>query len=159
MSDSKYKQPDLRLLGDEHVRLYRETDGETGYLWNGAPILLVTTKGRLSGEPRAIAIIYTQVGDSASQLVGGGRYDDLIRVLGAGQDTPAIGFAYGLERIMQELYRLHPPIPTVAWMCQSSAASRTHAGGSSSRRTSSARRYSQSSMLAFRAQKLTLGTR
>jgi deazaflavin-dependent oxidoreductase (nitroreductase family) len=64
MTDSTYKQPDLSLLGEEHVRVYRETDGETGYLWNGAPTLLLTTKGRVSGESRTIAIIYTQVGDS-----------------------------------------------------------------------------------------------
>jgi histidyl-tRNA synthetase len=48
---------------------------------------------------------HTRVGDSASQLCGGGRYDDLIRVLGATQDTPAVGFAYGLERILHELRR------------------------------------------------------
>ena len=30
---------DLSLFGDEHVRRYRETDGEVGYLWNGAPVL------------------------------------------------------------------------------------------------------------------------
>jgi deazaflavin-dependent oxidoreductase (nitroreductase family) len=50
---------DTTLLGEEHVRVYRETNGETGYLWNGAPILLLTTKGRKSGEPRTIAIIHT----------------------------------------------------------------------------------------------------
>jgi len=37
------------------------------------------------------------------QLCGGGRYDDLIRMVGAGQDTPAIGFAYGLERLHDAL--------------------------------------------------------
>jgi histidyl-tRNA synthetase len=40
-----------------------------------------------------------------SQLGGGGRYDELIRVLGAAQDTPAVGFAYRLERILSELRR------------------------------------------------------
>jgi len=50
---------DLTLLNEDHVRAYRETDGETGYLWNGAPILLLTTKGRKSGLPRTIAIIFT----------------------------------------------------------------------------------------------------
>ncbi len=48
---------------------------------------------------------HTKVGDSASQLCGGGRYDDFIRVLGAAQDTPAIGFAFGIERIVHELHR------------------------------------------------------
>ncbi len=55
---------DLSLLGEEHVRVYRETDGETGYLWNGSPTLLLTTTGRKSGEPRTIAIIYTPVADT-----------------------------------------------------------------------------------------------
>lgn len=55
---------DTTLLGVEHVRVYRETNGETGYIWNGAPILLVTTTGRKSGEARTIPIIYRQVGDA-----------------------------------------------------------------------------------------------
>lgn len=55
---------DISLLGDEHVRVYRESNGEKGYIWNGAPILLLTTKGRKSGEPRTIPIIYTPYGQS-----------------------------------------------------------------------------------------------
>lgn len=54
---------DLSLHGDEHVRVYRETNGETGYLWNGVPTLLVTMTGRKSGKKRTIPIIYTQVGE------------------------------------------------------------------------------------------------
>jgi deazaflavin-dependent oxidoreductase (nitroreductase family) len=63
MSDPNYRPPDLQLLGDEHVRVYRETNGETGYLWNGATILLLTTKGRRSGEQRTAPLIYAQDGD------------------------------------------------------------------------------------------------
>jgi deazaflavin-dependent oxidoreductase (nitroreductase family) len=58
-----YAQPDITLLGDDHVRLYRETNGEQGYYWNGVPTLILTTKGRKSGEPRTIPIIYTSLGD------------------------------------------------------------------------------------------------
>jgi deazaflavin-dependent oxidoreductase (nitroreductase family) len=58
-----YQAPDLGLLGPEHARVYRETNGEQGYIWNGSPILLVTTKGRISGEPRTIPIIFTPWGD------------------------------------------------------------------------------------------------
>ena len=50
---------DLSLLGEAHVRLYRETNGERGYIWNGVPILLLTTTGRHSGQDRTIPIIYT----------------------------------------------------------------------------------------------------
>ena len=55
---------DITLIGDEHVRVYRETNGETGYLWNGVPTLLLTFTGRKSGEQRTIPIICTKVGDS-----------------------------------------------------------------------------------------------
>ena len=48
-SPTAYIEPDLTLIGDEHVRRYRETDGEVGYLWNGATCLVLTTRGRRSG--------------------------------------------------------------------------------------------------------------
>jgi histidyl-tRNA synthetase len=34
-----------------------------------------------------------------SQLVGGGRYDDLVRSLGGRESVPACGFSFGLERL------------------------------------------------------------
>jgi deazaflavin-dependent oxidoreductase (nitroreductase family) len=47
------------LYGAEHVRRYLETDGEVGYRWrNGAPILILTTTGRRSGEPRLKPLIF-----------------------------------------------------------------------------------------------------
>ena len=55
---------DTSLLGEEHVRVYRETNGEKGYLWNGVATLLLTSKGRVSGEPRTIPIIFTRYKDS-----------------------------------------------------------------------------------------------
>ncbi len=55
---------DISLLGEVHVRVYRETNGEKGSIWNGAPILLLTTRGRKSGEPRTIPIIFTPYGRS-----------------------------------------------------------------------------------------------
>ena len=52
------------LFGDEHVRRYRETGGEVGHEWReGSTILLLTTKGRKSGEPRTTPLIYAQDGD------------------------------------------------------------------------------------------------
>jgi hypothetical protein len=33
------------ILGGEHVRRYRETDGEEGYIWNGVTALLLTKGG------------------------------------------------------------------------------------------------------------------
>jgi deazaflavin-dependent oxidoreductase (nitroreductase family) len=52
------------LFGDEHVRRYRETGGEVGHIWRrGSKILLLTTKGRTTGEPRTTPLIYEEAGD------------------------------------------------------------------------------------------------
>jgi len=51
-------------FGEEHIRVYRETGGEVGHIWReGSTILLLTTKGRKSGEPRTTPLIYAQDGD------------------------------------------------------------------------------------------------
>ena len=52
------------LYGDAHVESYRETGGEYGHLWRGAPTLLLTTTGRTSGEPRTLPLIYGRSGDA-----------------------------------------------------------------------------------------------
>jgi deazaflavin-dependent oxidoreductase (nitroreductase family) len=51
------------LFGEEHVRVYRETNGERGYHWRGTTILLLTTTGRTSGEPRTTPLIHRTDGD------------------------------------------------------------------------------------------------
>ncbi len=52
-----------------------------------------------------------------SSLGGGGRYDGLIKMMG-GEDTPAVGFAFGVERLILEMKRVQakpykPPKPKV----------------------------------------------
>jgi len=51
------------LFGQEHVRVYQETDGEQGYEWRGAQILLLTTTGRRSGQERTMPLIHRTDGD------------------------------------------------------------------------------------------------
>jgi deazaflavin-dependent oxidoreductase (nitroreductase family) len=51
------------LFGAEHVRVYRETGGERGYNWRGTTILLLTTRGRRSGEPRTTPLIHRADGE------------------------------------------------------------------------------------------------
>ncbi|MHB1539191.1 MAG: nitroreductase family deazaflavin-dependent oxidoreductase [Solirubrobacteraceae bacterium] len=51
------------LFGDEHVRAYRESGGERGYHWRGTTILLLTTKGRSSGQARTTPLIERSDGD------------------------------------------------------------------------------------------------
>ena len=37
------------------------------------------------------------------EVCGGGRYDGLARVLGSDRDDRGVGFAFGLERLMETL--------------------------------------------------------
>jgi proline iminopeptidase len=53
------------LYGEEHVRRYRETDGEEGYDWReGSKILLLTTTGRKSGKETTTPLIFAMDGDN-----------------------------------------------------------------------------------------------
>jgi len=63
VNEEGYTAHDISLLGDEHIRRYRETDGEVGYLWNGATALLLTTTGRKTGQPRTQPLIFASDGD------------------------------------------------------------------------------------------------
>lgn len=62
MGESKYKAPDLALVGADHVKAYRDSDGAVGYLWNGVSTLLLTVTGRHSGQPRTSALIFGRDG-------------------------------------------------------------------------------------------------
>jgi deazaflavin-dependent oxidoreductase (nitroreductase family) len=54
-----------QLYGKEHVRRYRETDGEVGHNWKeGATILLLTTTGRRTGRETTAPLIYNLDGDT-----------------------------------------------------------------------------------------------
>jgi deazaflavin-dependent oxidoreductase (nitroreductase family) len=59
--------PDFKLFGDEHVRQYEATNGQTGYEWNNTKILILRTTGRTSGELRKAPLIFGR--DGADYLV------------------------------------------------------------------------------------------
>lgn len=52
------------LYGKEHVQRYRETDGAEGHDWNNTTVLLLTTKGRKSGESYTTPLIYQPHGET-----------------------------------------------------------------------------------------------
>ena len=56
-------ESDDDLFGGEHVRVYRETDGERGYHWRGTTILLLSTEGRTSGAIRTTPLIHRTDGE------------------------------------------------------------------------------------------------
>lgn len=47
----------------EHLHRYVATDGENGHEWRGAPTLLLTTRGRRSGNLRRTPLIYGRAGE------------------------------------------------------------------------------------------------
>ncbi len=59
----------MPLFGREHIERYRATDGEEGHDWQGTQTLLLTTRGRKSGEPRTTPLIYAPHGDDAYTVI------------------------------------------------------------------------------------------
>ena len=53
----------LRIAGELSVPLYRLTRGRIGGHVGRAPVLLLTTTGRKSGEPRTAPVLYIVDGD------------------------------------------------------------------------------------------------
>lgn len=48
----------------DHINEYVETGGKRGHLWKGVPTLLLTTRGRKTGNLRRTALIYGRDGKS-----------------------------------------------------------------------------------------------
>lgn len=98
-NEAGYQAPDLALVGEEHVRRYRETDGEVGYVWNGAPTLLLTSTGRRSGTPRTSALIFGRDGDDYLVVASmGGAPQHPAWYLNL-SDNPAVEIQVRAERI------------------------------------------------------------
>ncbi len=55
----------LRWAGKLNVPLYRLSGGRVGGKVGRAPVLLLTTTGRKSGEPRTAPVVYLADGDNA----------------------------------------------------------------------------------------------
>lgn len=60
---------DYSLFAAEHIAQYEATDGEVGHIWNGAPCLILTTTGELSGKERKFALIYGRTGGDEADVV------------------------------------------------------------------------------------------
>ena len=64
------------LYGEEHVRRYRETDGEEGHIWRkGSTVALLTHTGRKSGKERTTPLIYGRAGDDYMVVASDGGAD------------------------------------------------------------------------------------
>src|SRR5207245_8616211 len=54
----------FRIAGRIHNAVYRLTGGKVAGRIGKAPVLLLTTTGRKSGQPRTNPLLYTEVGDN-----------------------------------------------------------------------------------------------
>lgn len=60
----------LRLIGKYNVPLYRATRGKIGGRVGRAPVLLLTTKGRKSGQLRTAPVLYRAADDDRLVVIG-----------------------------------------------------------------------------------------
>jgi deazaflavin-dependent oxidoreductase (nitroreductase family) len=60
MSQTDLELPDWIA---DHLQRYIASNGADGHIWRGVPTLLLTTKGRKTGAPRTLPLIYGQDGD------------------------------------------------------------------------------------------------
>ncbi|MEE2665410.1 MAG: nitroreductase/quinone reductase family protein [Myxococcota bacterium] len=115
----------------EHIALY-QSDPEKARMWDSGPLggpgllptLLLTTTGRKSGEPRALPLIYGEVGDSYVIIASkGGMPSHPIWYLNL-EANPACELMVGAkavaararvaegeerERIWEQMAELYPP--------------------------------------------------
>jgi F420H(2)-dependent quinone reductase len=65
----------FRILGGLHKRVYRLTGGKIGGRIGKLPVLLLTTIGRKSGQPRTQPLAYTRAGDGYAVIASKGGAD------------------------------------------------------------------------------------
>jgi F420H(2)-dependent quinone reductase len=63
-TEERFAKPVIRLMSLVNTWLYRVSGGRVGGRWMyGAPILLLVTKGRKSGEPRTAPLLFLEDGE------------------------------------------------------------------------------------------------
>jgi deazaflavin-dependent oxidoreductase (nitroreductase family) len=60
--------PLLKLFVKAHVWLYRSSKGRRGVTMRGRDVILLTTRGRRSGEPRTVALVPFIAGDERGEM-------------------------------------------------------------------------------------------
>jgi F420H(2)-dependent quinone reductase len=87
--EERIAKPLIRVMSAVNTWIYRLSGGRIGAKWmHGAPILLLTTKGRKSGEMRTAPLLYLEDGDRVI-IVGsqGGMSKDPQWVRNVGADS------------------------------------------------------------------------
>jgi deazaflavin-dependent oxidoreductase (nitroreductase family) len=56
--------PLIKLFWSLHLKLYQWSSGRIGHTMRGLPVLLLTTKGKKTGQPRTKALMYVPHGEA-----------------------------------------------------------------------------------------------
>ena len=59
----------FRILGGLHNKIYRLSGGRVGGRMGKAPVLLLTSTGRKSGQPRTNPLLYAPAGDNGYMVI------------------------------------------------------------------------------------------
>lgn len=97
--EERYARPVIKAMSLLNTWIYRASGGRLGGKWMyGAPILLLTTTGRRSGEPRTAPLLYLEDGEKVI-LVGsqGGMSKDPLWVKNA-DANPDVEIEVGTRR-------------------------------------------------------------
>ena len=97
--EERYARPVIKVMSLLNTWIYRASGGRIGGKWMyGAPILLLTTTGRRSGEPRTAPLLYLEDGERVI-LVGsqGGMSKDPLWVKNA-DANPDVEIEVGSRR-------------------------------------------------------------
>lgn len=87
----------MRVVGALHRGLYRLSGGRIGKGMGGMPVLLLTTIGRKSGQPRTWPLTYVQDGDNVVIIASaGGQPQHPAWYLNL-RDNPRVTVAFGQE--------------------------------------------------------------
>lgn len=71
------ESPLMRTIQRVNTLVYRLSGGRLWTRWLGAPVLLLTTRGRKTGKPRTVPLIYTQDGEDLVVVASkGGWHED-----------------------------------------------------------------------------------
>lgn len=115
-----------KVMQDSNVWLYKKTGGKLGGRMNGAPILLLTTRGKKTGKQRVTPLIYLRDGASDNLAVvaskGGWpthplwytnlQADGSVQVQVGARESPMTARTATPDeraRLWVELVRLYPP--------------------------------------------------
>ena len=105
----------MPLYGQEHIDRYLATDGEEGHDWNGTQALLLTTRGRKTGQERVSPLIYGRHGDDYLIVASkGGTPENPAWYLNL-EANPEVGLQVGGDKFKAHARTATPEEKAVMW--------------------------------------------